>query len=230
MRDKTQPRKILRAAIAERDERKRRVEVATATLTRANDLLREADDRLAEFADVEGAIISHRVDKIKDWAGSNGKKPRMDLPENLIACRKSRDEASENVTAAQFACEALINDLDEAKAVLADAERSAREAALSVMFEEAGRIAERLDAAKREMWRLSATLHGLSQIWLPTGTDRTQRPVPLSPQVLAALAAEEPQTPPNQRPEAQAEAAWRSFHTALLADPEVTFEGASFVA
>jgi hypothetical protein len=49
----------------------------------------------------------------------------------------------------------------------------------------------------------------------------------MSPQALAALNAQEPQYPPSMRPEVKQAAMWRSFHTALLADPEVTFEGAS---
>jgi hypothetical protein len=74
------------------------------------------------------------------------------------------------------AYQTLSDELDAAKAALADAERSAREAALSVMSEEAGRIAERLDAAKREMWALSNKLRGLAQIWLPSGTNQTLKP------------------------------------------------------
>jgi hypothetical protein len=227
---KTQPREILRAAIAERDEWQRRVEVATATLARATDLLREAESRLAEFSAVDEEIVSHRADKIKDWAGSGGKKPNATLPENLIARRKARNEASEDVACAQFAAKSLADDLDAAKATLASAACSTRDVTLSVVFEEAEVIAARLAAAKREMWDLASQLRGLAQIWLPNGTDQTLKPIQLPSQVLSSLTSEEPQTPPNQRPEAKQEAAWRSFHTALLADPEVTFEGTSFVA
>ena len=230
MLNKTRPRDLLRAAIAERAERQRCVEAATDTLARANDLLREAEAKLAEFAGVEEAIISHRADKVKAWAGSGGKKPGMDVPEDLIARRKARDEASENVSAAHAAYKALSGDLTAAKSALARAERGANEAALSVVVEEAGRIAPRLDAAKREVWQLTYQLRGLSELWLPIGADQTPRPVHLSPQVLAALLAEEPQYPPLMRPEAKQGAAWRSFHTALLADPEAKFEVASSVA
>jgi len=230
MLDKAQPRDPLRAAITEREKCKARVEVATATFARAKDLLREGEARLAEFAAAEEEIISHRADRVRAWAGSGGKKPSMDVPDNLIACRKSRDEATVNVNAARTACKGLSDDLGAAKSALMDAERSAREAALSVVFEEAERIAERLDAVKREMWQLASALRGLSQIWLPSGTDQTLRPIQLPAQALAALHAEEPQTPPNHRPEAQAEAAWRSFHTTLLADPDVKFTDTTYVA
>lgn len=230
MLNKTRPRDLLRAAIAERDERLRRAEAARTALTRANDLLREAEAQSAEFAEVEEAIIAHRADRVRAWAGSGGKKPDMDVPESLIARRKSRDEASDRVSAARSACKALSGELNAAKSVLARAERNASEAAISVVVEEAERIAPRLDAAKREAWLLTYQLRGLSELWLPTGLEKTPRPVHLSPQVLAALYLEEPQFPPLMRPEAKQGAAWRSFHTALLSDPEATFEGASLVA
>jgi hypothetical protein len=67
----------------------------------------------------------------------------------------------------------------------------------------------------------------LGEQWLSTGADKSPRPLRLSPQVQAALFAQEPQYPPSMRPEVKQAAAWRSFHTELLADPEATFESAS---
>jgi hypothetical protein len=69
-------------------------------------------------------------------------------------------------------------------------------------------------------------LRGLAELWLPTGADQTPRPVRLPPGA-GRVSAEEPQHPPLMRPEAKQAAAWRSFHVALLADPEAAFEGAS---
>jgi hypothetical protein len=114
--------------------------------------------------------------------------------------------------------------VDAAKVALAEAERSASEAASSVMSEEAERVATYLDAARREVWRLEAQLHGLSELWLPTGKGQAPRPVRLTPQVLGALSAQEPQYPPSMRPEIKQAAAWRSFHAALLADPAVRWD------
>jgi len=221
MLNKTQPRDLLRAAIAERDERQHRVEVAAATLARANDLLREGE---AHLAGAEEAIASHRAETLTGRASSGGETPSVDVPENF---RRARDDASENVTAAKSTFRTLSDDLDAARAALTDKECGARDAASSVLFEEAGRIAVRLDAAKREVWQLAYQLRGLTQLFLPSGTDQTPRPVRLSPQVLAALELGEPQHPPLMRPEAKQAGAWRAFHTALLADPEAKFGGAS---
>jgi hypothetical protein len=104
----------------------------------------------------------------------------MDVPDNLIGRRKSRIEASESVSAAKAACKALSDELSATKSDPARAERSANEAALSVVIEEAGRISPRLDAAKREAWQLAYQLRGLSELWLPTGLDQAPRPIRLA--------------------------------------------------
>jgi hypothetical protein len=176
------------------------------------------------LAGAEEAIASHRAETLTGRARSGVEKPSVDVPENL---RRARDDASENVTAAKSTCRTLSDELNAAKAALADKECGASDAASSVLYEEAGRIAARLDAAKREVWQLAYQLRGLTQLFLPTGTDPTPRPVRLSPPVLAALELGEPQHPPLMRPEVRQAAAWRAFHSALLADPEATFGGAS---
>jgi hypothetical protein len=98
-------------------------------------------------------------------------------------------------------------------------------AALAILLDEAERVAARLDEAHRQVWYLASQLHGLGQLFLPTGTNKTPKAVPLSPHVQAALFAKEPQHPPTMRPEVKQAAAWRTFHSKLLADPEATFEG-----
>jgi hypothetical protein len=66
MLNKMEPRDQLRAAIAEREKRRRCVVSAADALDRANDLLREAETRLAtEFADVDRAIAVHHADRVK---------------------------------------------------------------------------------------------------------------------------------------------------------------------
>jgi hypothetical protein len=163
---------------------------------------------------------------MRAWAAGSGKKPSKEVPEGLIARRQACVEAGESAAAAS-ARERSSNELDAARAGLADAERSASEAALLIVLEEAERVAARLDAAHREVWHLASQLHRLGQLWLPTGTNKSPKPVRLSPQVQAALFAKEPQYPPSMRPEVKQSAAWRSYHAALLADPEATFDAAT---
>jgi hypothetical protein len=218
------PRDLLRAAITEREERERRVKMATDALARANDLLHDAQVRLTEFAGVDEAIAAYRADRVKAWAGLGGEKPSMGVPENLIARRQARDEAGEEVSAAQSTCKALSTELTSAKAALAEAERGVREAALLVLFEEAERIAARLEVAKREVWRLANQLRGLGRLWAPSGSNNSLRPVQLSPAVLTALVLDEPQHPPLMPPDAEDAARWRLFQDRLLTDPEVMFE------
>lgn len=177
MLNKTQPRDLLRAAIAARDERRRRVDAASATLACADDLRSEALCQ-ADLLEVEEAIVSHRADAVRAWAArSDGAKPSMAVPESLIARRRACAEASESAAAAASARKALSDELVAAKAALAEAERSAKMAALPIVLEEAGRVAARLDAAKQEVWQFAARLRGLAELWLPTGADQTPRPV-----------------------------------------------------
>jgi hypothetical protein len=174
---------------------------------------------------VEEAIVLHRADAMRAWSASSGaKKPSMEVPESLIARRQACTEATESGAAAASVRKALSKELDSAKAALADAERSVKEAALTIVLEEAERVATYLDAARREVWRLATQLRGLGEVWLPTGKDQAPRPVRLSPPVLAVLNAQEPQYPPAMRPEIKQSAAWRAFHTALLTDPDKTWE------
>ena len=149
----------------------------------------------------------------------------MEVPETLVARRKARDDAGESAAAAASARKALVAELDAAKAALAGAERSVREAALAIVLAEKERIAARLDATKKELWKDVQLLRGLSQSWFPTGQDQAPRPARLSPQMLAAIEVQEPQYAPLLRPEARYAAAWKAFYSALLADPEATFDG-----
>lgn len=70
--------------------------------------------------------------------------------------------------------------------------------------------------------RLEAQLRGLAETWI-SGREGP-RPVRLSRTILNALDAVEPQYPASMRPEIKQAAAWRAFHTALLIDPEETWE------
>jgi hypothetical protein len=224
MLNKMQPRDHLRAAIAEREKRRQSVETAEAALGRGNGLLRDAEASLAQLSDVDDAIAAHHAQKVKTWAGTGGERPNADVPANLVERRKARDETREEVEAAKIACKALSDELDEAKLALAEAERTASEATVPVMSEEAKQISSYLTASRRQVWHLEAQLRALGETWLPTGKDGAPTPVRLSRQVLDALSAQEPQYPPSMRPEIKQSAAWRSFHAALLHDPEMTWD------
>jgi hypothetical protein len=111
----------------------------------------------------------------------------MEVPASLIARRQACADASESAAAAASAREKLSAELDAASAALADAEHSASGAALAIVLAESEGVAARLDAAQREVWRLTSQLRGLEQLFLPTGANRTSKPVQLSSKVQAAL-------------------------------------------
>jgi hypothetical protein len=90
------------------------------------------------------------------------------------------------------------------------------------MLEQAERDATFLVAARREVWRLEAKLNALGGTWI--SRREGPRAVRLSRTVLDALSEVEPQYPPSMRPEIKQSAAWRAFYTALLTDPEKTWE------
>jgi hypothetical protein len=87
-----------------------------------------------------------KPEAMRAFAASGGEKPSIEVPESLIARRRACAEAGESAAAAASAREALSKELDAAKAALADAERSTREAALAIVLGEAARITARLDA------------------------------------------------------------------------------------
>ena len=225
MLDKMTPRDQLRAAIAEREKRRQNVEKATTAADRGNALLRDAEARLVQLSQVEGDIAAHTAEAVKKWAGgSTGEKPSLEVPKNLVARRKARDETREKVEAAKVACKALSGELDAAKAALSQSECAASEATVPVMQEEAERVATYLVAARREVWRLEAQLRALGETWI-AGREGP-RPVRLSRKVLDAIDPVQPQYPPLMRPEIKQSAAWRAFHTDLLTDPDATWEEA----
>jgi hypothetical protein len=169
-----------------------------------------------------GGHTAALAQQVKAWAGTGGEKPSGDLPKSLIARRQARDKTVEEIGAAKVACKALSGEFEVAKAAFADAERGASEAAMPIMLEEAEQIATFLTAARREVWRLEAQLRALGETWI-NGREGP-RPVRLSRQVLDAIDPAEPQYPPSMRPEIKQATAWRAFHTALLSDPDATWE------
>ena len=140
-----------------------------------------------EFADVDQAIATHHAQQVKAWAGTGGERPSGDLPKSLIARRQTRDKTVEEIGAAKVACKALSEELDTAKAALAEAERNVSETALPIMLEEAEGIATYLIAARREVWRLEAQLRALGETWV-SGKEGP-RPVRFSRKVHDALSA-----------------------------------------
>jgi hypothetical protein len=198
------------------------VQKAVAALDRGNALLRDAEASLSQLSDIDDAIAVHHAEKVKAWAGTGGEKPSGEVPKNLLARRRARDETQEEIDAARIACKALSDELDVAKAAFADSERAASEATVPVMLEEAERAATYLVAARREVWRLEAQLRALGETWV-SGREGP-RAVRLSRTILDALDAVEPQYPASMRPETKQSAAWRAFHAALLNDAEKTWE------
>jgi hypothetical protein len=74
MLNKTQRRDLLRAAIAVRDERQRRVDAASATLACTDDLQNEAL-RQAELLAVEEAIVAHRTVRCEPGRRARARSP-----------------------------------------------------------------------------------------------------------------------------------------------------------
>jgi hypothetical protein len=162
---------------------------------------------------------------MRAWAANPGsEKLTMALPDRLVARRKACTDAAESAATAASARKALMDELEAAQASLAAAERSVNQAVLPILLAEAERVAAFLEASKQRTWALTNVLRGFTELWVPTGADGTPRPVPVSPLVVAALDLQEPQCVPSMRPEAKQAAVWRAFCTALLTDPEKTWE------
>ena len=226
MLSQPKPREILRNAITERDLRQKRFDAAQVALARAELMLCETEQNLSTFADVEEQIASHGASVVRSSIDTGEKSENLSLPETIVARRTARDKARDTVATAKSAHRTLSNELDAAKAPLAEANSSVCQASQLVMIEDAERIAARLQSAKREVWDLAARLRGLSEVWLPDKTQQSLRPIRLSRSIIDAIAAEEPQCAFAARPELKHTATWQSYYAELLLDSEADLDGA----
>jgi len=213
----TKPRDRLRVAIGARDECQRKLDVAEVAAGRAQQLVRQAENHLATFADVDGTIAAFNADAVTAWASGTDKEPTIGVPAQLAVRRNARANATDRLATARATHSALADKVDEARVVLADANLNVSEAARAVLVEEATVLAGKLYKLKREEWALSARLRGLGEVWLPSA-NQSLKPMQLPSPVLEAITARESQHPPSARPEIKHAAMWRSFFTALLSN------------
>jgi L-lactate utilization protein LutC len=218
----------LRQAIAEREakeEELRRVEMAEA---RGRELLRTLQNALAKFGDLDAVILNHRAKRVTDAAQAGSTPPDLKLPADLAEARKARDEATEQVAAAQCALKNLGTKMIEARNVLQRAERLVGEAAQVVLVEEATFQAVALIAAWSNVWHLYDTLVALpgpSQ-QLPADAVRILRLIP-------GIDHRQFPGPGGRNPAlARAKGGWKTWFDALLQDadapmPELVDDGAS---
>jgi hypothetical protein len=222
----SQARARLRQAIAERQTKQEACCQVEKAETRGRELLRALENALAKFHDLDAVILRHRAKRVTDAAQSGLVPPDLKLPSNLTEARKARDEAAEQVTAANLALKNLGADLAEARRALQWAEQSVSETAQAVLAEEAILQATVLKAAWSNVWHyfdLLTALPGITQ-QLPGDAARILRLIP---------GIDHRQFVGGRNPAlARAREGWKAWLDALLMDadapmPELVDDGVS---
>ena len=216
----------LRDAVAAREAARERSNLATAAARRGEQLLAGAEAQLAACAASDRPATASRAAEIRAWASSGADQPPALADAEADTRRHRRQDAEERVRAARAATEALAEEVRNAAAALRRADDAVGAAATAVMQAEADAIGGRAGTSPRQtVWSLSSRLHGLGQTWLPDAFGMLQS-VQLSQRALDALWKEQPPQRPISAPNAEAEEAtrWRSYHRALIDDPEATLD------
>jgi hypothetical protein len=192
---------------------------AAKAAVRGDQLVAEAEARLASFASLDEKIAAHHADAIRAQTTA----PSLQLPPALAAQRAQRQQATEDIAAAKAALALLEGELQQATHAANAAEAAAAAEADAILRQAADALADELALVRAKAWALEDQLHALAALWLPGPSGNPARRV--SPRAVAILQAEaRPGEPVGGSPARFAAAlAWRQYHAALLADPAAVF-------
>jgi len=165
MLDTTDPRSLLRAAIAGRDEAAEAELKAANALAASKRLLDDAEQTVSVlFAGLDAEIASHRANVIKAWAENGGDRPTDALPPLLASKKDFKAEMEARVANERIAYAQLSNEFITASDLRRNAERHVRCAAGVVMTAEAASLVADLWRAKQVVWSLSDKLLALGSV------------------------------------------------------------------
>ena len=142
-------RAALRRAIAERKAVEARQHHAEQAEQVGRELITVAERALLAFADVDMSLVQHRAEEFKR-AATGAPLPDLSLAEDLVFRQMRRDEAREQVIAAEATHESLVADLGHTGSAVRQAEQIVAEAAIDVLIAEAVKQATEMKAAWME--------------------------------------------------------------------------------
>jgi hypothetical protein len=151
----TQPEDIgrveLRRAIAARKAANARYQHLETAVELAHEVCRCGQRLLSALSDVDVSIVQYRADEFKRVA-AGGPLAALSLPEHLETRRTMRDVAAEQLTRARAACDDLVDDAAQAKAMTEQASLGVAKSACAVLLEEGARQGFALKEAWEELW------------------------------------------------------------------------------
>jgi hypothetical protein len=225
-------RAALRRAIAERKAVEARQHHAEQAEQVGRESIAVAERALLAFADVDMTLVQHRAEEFKR-AATGAPLPDLSLAEDLVFRQMRRDEAREQVIAAEASHESLVADLGHTGSAVRQAEQIVAEAAIDVLIAEAVKQATEMKAAWNGLWRQYDQLCALADCQLQRAEASSLITLPNDTvtllQTMAAL--DEREVADEGTYAASAGEVWCRWFKALLtdADAEETFENLSAV-
>jgi hypothetical protein len=225
MLDKTNPRSLLQAAIAERDAAAEAETRAARAVVRAKHMLDDAELTLSTLAGVDEEIAAHRADEIRTWAADGGDRPSGVLPSHLASKKAFKIDVEAKLAAARSTHELLCKDLNAASGNLQHQAVAVYRAAGAVLSAEAPALIEDLLQARRHVWALEDKLRSLSAVRF-SETDGRSVLIKMPPETFSALNETAPPMLARSVPEPYAIALdrWNSFLQALTQDSEASLD------
>jgi hypothetical protein len=225
-------RAALRRAIAERRAAKARQHQAEQAEQVARESLAVAERALLAFADVDMSLVQRRAEEFKR-AATGAPLPDLSLAKDLVTRQMRRDEAREQIIAAEATHESMVADLGHADGAVRQAEGIVTKAAIDVLIAEGVKQATELKAAWNGLWRQYDQLCALADCQLQCVEASSSITLPNDTvtllQTMAAL--DERDLAHKDTYAASAGEVWCRWFKALLtdADAEETFENLSAI-
>ena len=225
-------RAALRRAIAERKAAKARQHRSQQAEQVGRELLTVTEQALLAFADVDLTLVQHRAEEFKR-AATGVSLPDFILSEDLVILQMKRDEAREQVIAAEATHKSLVADLGHADSAVRQAERIVAKAAIDVLIAEAVKQATEMKAAWNGLWRQYDQLSALADCQLQCAEASSSITLPNDTvtllQTMAAL--DERELADDGTYAASVGEIWCRWFKALLTDvdAEETFENSSAI-
>jgi hypothetical protein len=211
-------RTALRQAVADRETAQRRLALAKQAEQGGEELCFVRKRELADFDDVELAIVNFRAEAFKH-AISGADAAGVELPDDIALRRAMRDAARDHLSAAKAAYDGLVADAARAENELAEVNEKVAVAAIGVLVAEAVQQAGALTKLWEDLLQNYDRLRALADCRLQYAGGL--HPISLPANITAALKtmAEVNEKGPSQRA-AQAAELWCRWFKALLDDPD----------
>jgi hypothetical protein len=161
-------RAALADAISERDGAKTLLFRAQQAEERGQQLLTQAQNKLAAFDDVDATIVDYRAKQFKSAAEAGAGAPsNLKLPPSLLARKERAQEATATVAAAKSAHQSLAGERERAERALKIAEQKVTALAVEIVTAQGNVEGERLREKWGELWRQADLVAALVGSWLP---------------------------------------------------------------